>query len=364
MENILPILKKQLEIYPKSAPQDILKALFQAVFGCEHFVTDEQKARERLQEELRKSIPCNVGCLTEDFGEYSRIHLSKLDHDGISADTLLSLFIISAKAKPKNEKYQSLVEELPLLCRNGELPFSEREMKTLIEEQKALGYPPLHHSEIFRESYNPSYRIIRSEYADLFPLFQQIEKTMTKKEHTLIAIDGCCTGGKSTLARLLHKIYGADIIHMDDYFLTPEMKTEERLSQAGGNVDYERFLKEVLSPLSKGQSYISRPYRCHGGYYEAATEKIPSRLTVVEGSYSLHKALYPHYDLKIFLELDSHLQQLRVKSRNPEMFCKFIEEWIPLENTYFEKTNIKSRCDIHIKTNEKIRYEVIKNEKK
>ena len=32
---------------------------------------------------------------------------------------------------------------------------------------------------------------------------------------------------------------------MDDYFLQPYQRTEERLAEPGGNVDYERFKEEI-----------------------------------------------------------------------------------------------------------------------
>ena len=60
-----------------------------------------------------------------------------------------------------------------------------------------------------------------------------------------VAIDGPCASGKSTLGALLRGVYGANLFHMDDYFLPFARKTPERLAEPGGNVDYERFFAEV-----------------------------------------------------------------------------------------------------------------------
>ena len=40
-----------------------------------------------------------------------------------------------------------------------------------------------------------------------------------------------------------------NVIHLDHFFWRPKQRTAERLQQAGGNVDYGRFLEEVLISL-------------------------------------------------------------------------------------------------------------------
>ena len=46
-----------------------------------------------------------------------------------------------------------------------------------------------------------------------------------------VAIDRPCASGKSTLGAALSEIYGCALIHMDDFFLRPEQRTSQRLSQ-------------------------------------------------------------------------------------------------------------------------------------
>ena len=63
----------------------------------------------------------------------------------------------------------------------------------------------------------------------------------TDKPRLLIAIDGCCATGKTTLARQLAERYECNLFHMDDFFLRPHQRTEERLAAPGENIDHERF---------------------------------------------------------------------------------------------------------------------------
>ena len=47
---------------------------------------------------------------------------------------------------------------------------------------------------------------------------------------------------------------------MDDFFLRPEQRTKMRLAEIGGNVDYERFYREVLIPLKKKEPFAYCTY--------------------------------------------------------------------------------------------------------
>ena len=49
---------------------------------------------------------------------------------------------------------------------------------------------------------------------------------------------------------------------MDDFYLQPHQRTEERLAEPGGNVDRERFLQEVLIPLHEGHDAVYRVFDC------------------------------------------------------------------------------------------------------
>ena len=82
-----------------------------------------------------------------------------------------------------------------------------------------------------------------------------LDELLKSRQHILVAIDGNCTAGKSTLASLLEKEYDCNVFHMDDFFLRPEQRTPDRFAQVGGNVDYERFFEEVLIPLKEHKSH-------------------------------------------------------------------------------------------------------------
>ena len=88
---------------------------------------------------------------------------------------------------------------------------------------------------------------------------RQVERLLQEKQTVLVAIDGSCTAGKSTLAAALARELDCTLFRMDDFFLRPEQRTPQRLAEPGGNVDYERFREEVLLPLKAGTPVAYRP---------------------------------------------------------------------------------------------------------
>lgn len=189
-----------------------------------------------------------------------------------------------------------------------------------------------------------------------------MEKTITLlKEHlqplleedrvVIIAIDGSCTAGKSTLAAALAKEYDCNVFHMDDYFLQMHQRTPERLAETGGNVDYERFLREVLGGISTGMPFAYRPYDCSTGSLKERVWVQPKQLNIVEGTYSHHPYFGDVYDLRIYLTVEDALRTERIKQRPAFLQQRFFEVWIPMEQRYFKELEIPARSHLVLDTN-------------
>ena len=165
---------------------------------------------------------------------------------------------------------------------------------------------------------------------------KKIDELLTQKDMVIVAIDGKCTSGKTTLASKLAEIYDCNVFHMDDFFLRPEQRTPERFAEVGGNVDYERFREEVLLPLKTGKAFSYRPFDCSTFTLAAPVTVAPQKLNIIEGTYSHHPYFGNPYDLKILLTVDKETQRQRILERPIFLHKRFFEEWIPMENRYFE----------------------------
>ena len=93
-----------------------------------------------------------------------------------------------------------------------------------------------------------------------------------------------------------------------------------------------------------------RPWDCHSGDFAVSRTVEPARLTIVEGSYSMHPDLRGYYDCMICLAITPAGQLRRLEQRNPSMLRRFVDEWIPLENRYFEETGTESAADMIVDT--------------
>ena len=173
------------------------------------------------------------------------------------------------------------------------------------------------------------------------------------EEVLMIAIDGRSGSGKTTLAHFLADMYDANVFHMDDFFLREEQRTEERMSEIGGNVDYERFREEVMIPIWYGDAVTYRPFNCKTMEIDKAMEKIikPKRINIIEGSYSQHPYFGEPYQLRIFCDIEPESQIENVIARlgdNKDLIEKYKTIWIPKEDAYINEFDIDENSDVYI----------------
>ena len=153
---------------------------------------------------------------------------------------------------------------------------------------------------------------------------------------TVIAIDGPAASGKSTLAAALAEELHAGVIHMDDFYLPAALRTPERLAKPGGNVDYGRFVNEVLPYLYDKTPLRYRKFNCHTMAFDGIETLPATEWHIVEGTYSLHPLLGGYEDLRLFCTVDADEQRRRLLARGGEEALKdFDEKWIPMEEKYF-----------------------------
>lgn len=170
------------------------------------------------------------------------------------------------------------------------------------------------------------------------PAVDAIQRLIDQQGDVLVAIDGRCASGKTTLGFYLQSVFRCNLFHMDDFFLRNEQRTSNRISEIGGNVDYERFKEEVLQPLIEKRTVNYRVFSCQTRTIVSEEEMPYCPVNIIEGSYSQHPYFQDPYQLHVFLTIDQESQLKNIKERNGvEKLEDFKKLWIPKEEAYFKK---------------------------
>lgn len=363
-------LLSQFACHPHMQPQDAVKLCYQGAYGCEHLITDRAHAREWLFEEMATAVP--TGRLTEPISSrFCRVNLGDWRELGLKPEWLLTLFFRSAAWSAAYPRETADTEFAALLCearREGIRigAFSEEQWDSFRSRYHG---DAVRHTPSYRAAYQPAYRVLDNRCLIALPILQRIlcfrksvdasavhdETDVIAPVPLVLAIDGRCGSGKSTIADLLAEVFGASVIHMDDFFLPPDRRTAARLSEPGGNVDYERFAEQVLPHLREESGFTYSAFDCHRCDY--SRKRVISPLSeshgirIVEGSYSHHPYFGAYADLRIFLTCNPEEQRERIRHRNGEAAEKvFFDRFIPMEEAYFAHFGIPQAAHLRLTT--------------
>lgn len=147
--------------YPEMTPTDAVKLIYQNEFGPGHLIRNRDHAFEYLKAEY-DCTDSTAGCLIEHIGNgIVRVYLSEFKARGLDLNVLFDAFCESAEEVKGN--VESLKEKLEILKKLAEVnifKFSVSELCDYLCAYEAAGYPMVSHSEVYKEHYHPSYRIV------------------------------------------------------------------------------------------------------------------------------------------------------------------------------------------------------------
>lgn len=172
----------------------------------------------------------------------------------------------------------------------------------------------------------------------------QLEMYIKNNTNKVIALDGPSGSGKSTFSKYLEEHYDVLVFHTDDYFLPKKRKTESRLNEPGGNLDYERMEEEIFKQL-KENNITSHYFNCQTEKMEYREPVKRKSIILIEGVYSMHPNFQKYYDIMVYSYVDRETQLDRILRRsNAFVLERFKTEWIPLEDKYFEEFTIPMKA--------------------
>ena len=189
-------------------------------------------------------------------------------------------------------------------------------------------------------------RLIPSDFSSLTQTIASLLEAHPERP-VLIALDGRCGSGKTTLAaQLAEQFPDSAVFHTDDYYLPPVQRIPNWAETPCANMDLTRLREEVLVPAQAGAAVHCRAYSCREGAYLPEQCVPPAPLYILEGSYSHHPILAGFYDLKVFVTCSKEEQARRLQAREGERYENFVRRWIPLEEAYFAQCRIEALADL------------------
>ncbi len=344
-------VKAQALLHPGMTPQDAVKLCFQAAFGAEHILSDKIKAMEYLREEYSRTPTRDIDVFEPISEEFARCNIAAWKYKGLPIEWLFEMFCQSAwvKKDKRESLFMEYLDSVGTCSEDGTLRFDSSMWSSFIEQYLFSGIKPLHHSQEYRDKEHPAYRVVDKKCSTVLPILERAIAIPTAKAPKIIVIDGRAAAGKTTIAAILSAVLRADVIHMDDFFLPPELQTAERYAQSGGNIHYERFCPEVLPFLKQSREFSYRCFDCSIMDFGGSRHVQSGTWRIVEGSYSNHPMFGNYADIRVFCDVPFEEQMQRIIKRNGEAMADvFFSKWIPMEELYFDTEQIKQKADIVI----------------
>ena len=166
-QDIQGFVTKQMQTYPKSRLLDIYKSCFQDYMGAEHLVSDRERVKAYLDEELQTTSlddlmpwylePCGVN------GQYVRVSIRAIKENMIAEDVLLDAFIRSANSdrRPAVESWRDRWHKIVGTIDQMELNLPNYQQdRVFIDSILSVGKYAISHSPEYRKAYRPHYRIV------------------------------------------------------------------------------------------------------------------------------------------------------------------------------------------------------------
>ena len=166
-QDIHSFVSRQMATYPESRLLDIYKSCFQDYMGAEHLVSDRQRVKTYLDEELQTTslddlMPwyyesCGIN------GQYIRVSIRAIKENLITEDMLLDAFIRSANSekRPSVESWRDQWHKIIGTIDQMELGLANYQQdRAFIDSILTVGKYAISHSPEYREVYRPHYRIV------------------------------------------------------------------------------------------------------------------------------------------------------------------------------------------------------------
>ncbi|MBN1450405.1 MAG: hypothetical protein JW963_05260 [Anaerolineales bacterium] len=168
-DTFVTLLTEHISRRPAMGPRDVYKLLYQGVRGPEHLISSPQAFREYLAAEWQALTPAGDDPLHESIrpdGSLLRLNLRPFKAAGGSLEVLTAACLETAR-RPwgTQDELQQAWACFVDFCKAGSWPsLALQELETFTPLLRENNFPPVHHSERYRELYQPAYRLLAVDF--------------------------------------------------------------------------------------------------------------------------------------------------------------------------------------------------------
>ncbi len=158
--------------YPQMGIQDAYKVLYQGCLGSEHLLDSFEQSEQDLVvewEDLEANDQIPIWENIRPDGQIVRFYLAPYKARGGQISQLLTLcYWSSTLFEGSMDDLKASWETLVKIVREKRWnKFSGEEMVEFDYWLKKYQFPPVHHTEIYRKAYHPSYRLLQREFLNI-----------------------------------------------------------------------------------------------------------------------------------------------------------------------------------------------------
>ena len=162
-QELVKVLREHACRYPQIEPTDAVKLIYQNEFGPGHFVENPAKSLAYLKAEHQTIMYNTNAPAFEEIGNgLVRVHLCAVKESQLEA--LNNAFVQTANThKGTLTSFLEKLEILKNLTEQGAFTFQTEALESYLQKYKDAGYPPVSHSQTYKEHYCPAYRVVRKD---------------------------------------------------------------------------------------------------------------------------------------------------------------------------------------------------------
>ena len=162
----------------------------------------------------------------------------------------------------------------------------------------------------------------------------------------LIGIEGLPGSGKSFYAKNLATKLNCNVLNIDDFYVPLKQRNKDSFKKGGNNIDYSRFIKEIIEPFFNNEDIHYQAYNCQSNSYSNYINIKNLDTLIIEGNYIYRKELFKYFTYTYFIKADNLTIKNNIINRsNEETYKIFENKWIPLAQSYLEEIDIENIVD-------------------